>query len=146
MSIRKGEICAVCFEEEQHTFPSLSSKDGVCYCQCYSGCSSEEPHTCSLLVTVTALIENVLCVKSLFVSSVGPQREPSVRAINDLDQQRSPRSLTGSAGVLALSFITGALSILLQFPTVAPPATVLHSLTASPTMCNIFLSIILTGW
>ncbi|TNN71603.1 hypothetical protein EYF80_018128 [Liparis tanakae] len=64
----------------------------------------KEPHTCSHLVTATALIENVLCVKNPLVSPVAPRRGPSARAINDLDQHHSPRSLTGSAAYTPLAF------------------------------------------
>lgn len=102
-----------------------------------------EPHTCSPLVTVTALIENVLCVKNLFVSSAGPQREPSVRAINDLDQQHSPRSSAGSADERNTETYQFS-SNFLRWHYRQQPFTL--SLPASLTMCNISLSIILTAW
>lgn len=60
-----------------------------------------------------------------------------MRAINDLDQQPSPPSLKKSAGVLAPSFTTKILSILLQIPPVAQEAAVLHFLPASLMVCNI---------
>ena len=78
----------------------------VLVCYCWGQSSKKGTHTGSHLVTVTTLIENVLCVKNLLVSFVGSWRETTVRAINDLDQQPSPHYFTESAGVLALSFIT----------------------------------------